>query len=262
MKISFQFRKEDALPELLFCWRMAMDVAQETAVPDIFIPELFYDFFFVQEGEVIGVDVEQNLERPFPQQVLKTLYTRRLDLVLKAPLVLYGARFILPFAELFWQKQMPANSFLEQQWLMDPVPDLAAFSSQVTAVIEQHRTKKTIAPMFRPSLAETDWLAAYSPRHKRRLYKSVLGISQKEMRAIENIHHFLGQTCDFAAGMPRIVDYVNADSFYDQPHLNNAFKKMTGLSPLSYFEANSILQDNLMAASYNEPVVQGDKIVP
>ena len=52
--------------------------------------------------------------------------------------------------------------------------------------------------------------------------------------------------------MPRIVAYVNADSFYDQPHLNNAFKKVTGLSPLAYFEANSILQDNLMAASYNE----------
>jgi AraC-like DNA-binding protein len=40
--------------------------------------------------------------------------------------------------------------------------------------------------------------------------------------------------------------------FYDQPHLNHAFKKMTGLSPVEYFEHNSILQDNLMSASYNE----------
>ena len=106
--------------------------------------------------------------------------------------------------------------------------------------------------MLTASLEETDWLAAYSPRHKRRLYKAIFGISTKEMRAIDNIHQFLTQTCDFAAQTPRIVEHVNADLFYDQPHLNNAFKKMTGLSPLAYFEVNSVLQDNLMAASYNE----------
>ncbi len=234
------------MPELLFCWRMSIDVGQVTAVSDIFIPELFFDFFYIHKGEMTWADV------PLPRQTLKTLHTQRLDLVLKAPLDVYGARFTLPFAELFWQKQMPVNSCLEQRWLENPVSDLATFASQIVAAIAKRRTKKIIAPMFQPSLAETDWLAAYSPRHKRRLYKSVLGISQKELRAIQNVHQFLGQTCDFATGMPRIVEYVNADSFYDQPHLNNAFKKMTGLSPLAYFEANSILQDNLMAASYNE----------
>jgi len=251
MKISFQVKKEQTLPELLFCWRMTIEAAQPTAVPDIFIPELFFDFFYVQKGELAYIDGQQN-EQIVPGQLLKTLHTQRLDLILKTPLELYGARFRLPFAELFWQKQMPANTFLEQQWLKDPVVDLAAFSSQVITAVAKRRTKKIIAPMFRPSLAETDWLAAYSPRHKRRLYKSVLGISQKEMWAIQNVHQFLGQSCEFATGMPRIVEYINADSFYDQPHLNNAFKKMTGLTPLAYFEASSILQDNLMAASYNE----------
>ena len=106
--------------------------------------------------------------------------------------------------------------------------------------------------MLKPSLVETDWLAAYPPRHKRRLYKSVFGLSRKEMQAIANVHQFLAQTCDFVAETPRIVEHVNTELFYDQPHLNNAFKKMTGLSPLEYFEANSILQDNLMAVSYNE----------
>jgi hypothetical protein len=35
---------------------------------------------------------------------------------------------------------------------------------------------------------------------------------------------------------------------------------MTGLSPVEYFEANSILQDHLMAASYNEKLDEMDKI--
>ena len=252
MKISFQIKKEKTLPELLFCWQMTIDVVGETAVPDIFIPELFFDFFYIQEGAIFYATADHADELQLPRQVLKTLHTGRLDLVLKAPLDLYGARFLLPFSELFWQKQMPANSFLDQRWLRTPVSDLDDFSNQIVAAIVERRTKKIIAPMLLPSLAETDWLAAYSPRHKRRLYRSVLGISQKELWAIQNVHQFLGQTCDFATGMPRIVAYVNADSFYDQPHLNNAFKKVTGLSPLAYFEANSILQDNLMAASYNE----------
>jgi AraC-like DNA-binding protein len=256
MKISFQIKKQDTLPELMFCWRMTIDMVQETAVSDIFIPELFYDFIYIQKGQMISAGAT------LPRQTVKTLYTQRLDLVLQTPLVLYGARFVLPFAELFWQKQMPANSFLEQDWLESSVPNLDSFTSQVVIAVTTRRIQKTIAPMFQPSLAETDWLAAYSPRHKRRLYKSVLGITQKELRVIQNVHQFLGQTCDFATSMPRIVEYVNADSFYDQPHLNNAFKKLTGLSPLAYFESNSILQDNLMAASYNEHSGQAGKIVP
>jgi methylphosphotriester-DNA--protein-cysteine methyltransferase len=74
------------------------------------------------------------------------------------------------------------------------------------------------------------------------------------------VHLFLEQTCDFTSQNPRIIQHVNAEVFYDQPHLNHAFKKMTGLSPLEYFETNSILQDNLMAASYNENPDEKDKI--
>jgi methylphosphotriester-DNA--protein-cysteine methyltransferase len=105
--------------------------------------------------------------------------------------------------------------------------------------------------MLSPSLEESEWLAHYSPRHKRRLYRSTFGISKKEMKAIQNVHTFLGQTCDFSTPNPRIIEHIDSDVFYDQPHLNKAFKKMTGLSPLEYFQTSSILQDNLMAASYN-----------
>jgi methylphosphotriester-DNA--protein-cysteine methyltransferase len=53
---------------------------------------------------------------------------------------------------------------------------------------------------------------------------------------------------------------VNAEVFYDQPHLNHTFKKLTGFSPVEYFQANSILQDNLMSASYNEISAEEGKL--
>lgn len=260
MNISFHRKVETRCPELLFCWCLQVDGDGETAVSDIFIPELYYDYFFIQQGEISCLDSHSGTHFLIPQQTLKTLYTTPLTLRLKVPLILFGARFSLAFAELFWEKEMLANCMLPQSWMNEPVTNLAHFSEQIIATIQNQRIKKTIAPMLKPnlgprlgpSLVETDWLAAYSPRHKRRLYKSIFGISRKEMRAIENIHLFLAQSCDFAAEMPRIIEYVNTESFYDQPHLNNAFKKVTGLSPMAYFEANSILQDNLMAASYNE----------
>jgi hypothetical protein len=254
MKILFRRQIESTCPELLFCWRLEIGVDGETAVSDIFIPELYYDYFFIQQGEIACSITNSEAEFSLPQQTLKTLHTTPLNLILKAPLVLYGARFSLAFAELFWEKEMPANKVLAQKWLQGSLPDLATFSAQISKTIQARRSKKTIAPMMTALFEETNWLAAYSPRHKRRLYKSVYGLSKKEMQAINNIHQFLTQTCDFAAQTPRIVEHVNSELFYDQPHLNNAFKKMTGLSPLAYFEANSILQDNLMAASYNELV--------
>jgi methylphosphotriester-DNA--protein-cysteine methyltransferase len=84
------------------------------------------------------------------------------------------------------------------------------------------------------------------------LYKSIFGISRKELLGIQNIHSFLEQACDFASNNPRIIQHVPPDVYYDQPHLNHAFKKITGLTPIEYFEQSSMLQDNLMSASYNE----------
>jgi len=99
-------------------------------------------------------------------------------------------------------------------------------------------------------------LIHYSPRHKRRLYALIFSLSRKELMGVRNVQSFLEQTCDFASQNPRIIQHVDPEVFYDQPHLNRSFKKMTGFSPLEYFEANSILQDNLMSASYNEDYSQ------
>jgi len=230
-----------------------MTIRAETplTVTDHFIPELFYDYFFVKSGSVRCVDETQGTEFPLPSQALKTLYTHPLRFIFSTPLVLFGARFSLAFAESFWE-EMKANSFLTQEWVGGDADGLESFTSQITDYVQKHRENKSLYPLLSPTLEESGWLVNFSPRHKRRLYKSTFGISQKEMWSIQNVHSFLEQNCDFTTEYPRIIQHVNAEVFYDQPHLNHTFKKMTGLSPLEYFEANSILQDNLMAASYNE----------
>jgi hypothetical protein len=251
MKIAFQKQDGDALFGLAFTWMITIQSDSDLTVTDHFIPELFYDYFFVKKGSIRCVDETEGIEFSLPSQALKTLYTRPLKLIFETPLVLFGARFPLRFAESFWG-EMKANCFLEQDWVGEEAVDLHSFTEQITKHIHKHRENKWPYPLFSDTLEESGWLVNFSPRHKRRLYKSTFGISKKELWSIQNVHSFLEQNCDFDAEVPRIIQHVNAEVFYDQPHLNHAFKKMTGLSPLEYFEANSILQDNLMATSYND----------
>ena len=260
MKISFQKKKGVPPLEILFFWMMQIDGDSPTVISDNFIPELFYDFFYIQKGELQSVEKAAGVESKLPQQTLKTIHTHGLTFNFTVPLTLFGTRFSLKFAESFWQSNLPSNAFIAEKWVKAPVNDLANFASQVTNTIQKYQVKKTAASLLSPTLEESNWLAHFSPRHKRRLYKKVFGISKKEMLAIQNVHSFLGQTCDFSSQNPRIIEHINSELFYDQPHLNHAFKKMTGLSPLEHFQATSILQDNLMAASYNAISAQHDKL--
>ena len=259
MKITFQKQKSDPALGIAFAWMMTIRADLPLTVTDQFIPELFYDYFYIKEGEVKCVDETEGIEFPLPPQTLKTLYTRPLKFVFSTPLVLFGARLSLRFAESFWG-EMKANCFSEQRWVRGDADDLESFTSQITEYIQTHRVNKSPYALLSATLEESGWLVNFSARHKRRLYKSTFGVSKKELWSIQNVHSFLEQNCDFDAEVPRIIQHVNAEVFYDQPHLNHAFKKMTGLSPLEYFEANSTLQDNLMAASYNENLDEPGRI--
>lgn len=220
-------------------------------ITDHFIPELFYDFFMVKKGSIRCVDKQRGTEFVLPSESLRMLYTRPITLALSTPLVLFGARLSLEFAESFWG-EIEANQFIDQTWAGKEADDLDSFAEQVRDHIRLNQKKKYPYPMFSEPLQESDWLVNFSPRHKRRLYAETFGLSRKELLNIYNVHSFLEQTCDFGARAPRILHHLNPDVYYDQPHLNRSFKKMTGFSPVEYFEASSILQDNLMSASYNE----------
>jgi methylphosphotriester-DNA--protein-cysteine methyltransferase len=257
MNITFQKKNGDSSLGIAFFGRMEIETRSPTVITDHFIPELFLDSFFIKKGKIQCVDKTRGTQFALPPQALKTIHTRPLRFVFSTPLVLFGARFSLKIAESFWQA-MRANSFLEQTWGSTNAKDLEAFAARVTEYVEKHRTKKWPYPMLLPALEESGWLINFSPRHKRRLYKATFGLSRKALQNIHNLHSFLEQTCDFASQNPRIIQHVNPEVFYDQPHLNHTFKKMTGFSPVEYFQASSILQDNLMSASYNEfPAEEG-----
>jgi AraC-like DNA-binding protein len=252
IKTSFQVKSGNPAQGVLFYWKMTLEADPSGPVSDRFIPELFYDYFCIQTGELGYVDRARGVETELPEQSLKTIHTRPLTLRFAAPLVLFGVRLSLQFAESFWEQGLPSNRFLGQSWVAPGTTDLASFARQIGETIRKRRASRTVAPMLSPGLEESEWLSHFSARHKRRLYKSIFGISKKEMRAIQGLHAFLGQACDFASGRPRIIEHIDAEVFYDQPHFNRLFRKMTELSPLEYLQAGSILQDNLMAASYNE----------
>lgn len=218
---------------------------------DHFIPELFFDFFMVKKGSVRCIDSQLGVESILPGQSLKMLYTHPITLVMSTPLVLFGARLSLEFAESFWG-EVESDRFVDQAWAGKGTNDLDSFAKQVRGHIRSNRRKRFPYPMFSERMQESDWLVNFSPRHKRRLYAEAFGLSRKDLLNIYHVHSFLEQTCDFAARTPRILHHLNPDAYYDQPHLNRSFKKMTGFSPVGYFEASSILQDNLMSASYNE----------
>jgi hypothetical protein len=251
MDIKFQKRQGEPALGISFFWKMTIDTTSPDAIIDHFIPELFLDYLFIKEGSVKCIDETQGAEYTLPRQALKTIHTRPLMLVYAAPLVFYGVRLSLPFAESFWEA-LKANCFLSQTWVEEETDDLASFQFQIVEHIRSHQAKKLAYPMFSSDLEESAWLVNFSARHKRRLYKTTFGVSRKDLQNIRNVHSFLEQTCDFSVQNPRIIEHVNPDVFYDQPHLNRTFRKMTGFSPVEYFQANSLLQDNLMSASYNE----------
>lgn len=251
MRVTFQKKRGDRTLGIEFFWKFTIESKNRSLVFEHFIPELFFDYFFIQRGSVQCIDLVTGKKTVLPQQSLKTVHHRPIQFRFSAPLVMFGVRLSLAFAESFWE-EANANTMLDQEWVEQDPDSLEAFSRQVLATVKSNRRQKVPGPMFSAGLQESKWLVHYSLRHKRRLYKYVFGLSRKELLNIRNMQAFLEQTCDFASRNPRIIQHINPEVFYDQPHLNRLFKRMAGLSPLEYFEANSTLQDNLMSASYNE----------
>ncbi|MBL8063669.1 MAG: helix-turn-helix transcriptional regulator [Anaerolineales bacterium] len=251
MNITFRKLAGDPSLGIVFFWMMTIESGSPASVKDQFIPELFFDYLYIKTGTIQCVDKVGERRFNLPEQVLKMLFTHALEFTYSTPLMLFGARLSLRFVESF-PAEVKANCFLNQAWVKEEARDLESFKRLVEGHLRENRREKFSYPLFSSGLNESGWLVNFSPRHKRRLYTAAFGLSRKELQNIHNLHAFLEQACDFSLQNPRIIQHVTPDVFYDQPHLNHAFKKMTGLSPVEYFQASSILQDNLMSASYNE----------
>lgn len=252
MEITFHKRPGDPALGVAFFWRLGLTARRPLTLTDTFIPELFYDYLHVARGQVQAAAGAQPAA-PLAAHTLKTLHTHTLRLTYHAPLVVYGARCAPAWAERYWEPALPANARLPQPWVSGRVTDLDDFAAQVTAHLRARQTRKAPYALLTPALEETAWLRAYSPRQKRRWYQAVFGLSRKEIDNLAKVQAFLAQACSFSAPPPRIIGHVNPEVFYDQAHLNHTFKQVTGLAPREYFAAGSVLQDNLMAASYNAP---------
>ena len=115
MKILF--RKKNGNPSLgiEFFWTLTLETKSPTSIADQFIPDLFFDYFFIKRGVVQCVDKKENREFNLPQQVFKTIHTNPLTFVLSSPLVLFGARFSMGFAESFWGETIKSNSLLDER---------------------------------------------------------------------------------------------------------------------------------------------------
>jgi hypothetical protein len=99
-------------------------------------------------------------------------------------LVLFGARLSLSSAEHFWEARLLANALTEQAWVDRPPKSLGTFAAQVAAFVRRHQARKCPYSLLGPGLEESAWLKTYSPRHKRRLYSAVFGVSRQALDRI------------------------------------------------------------------------------
>lgn len=200
MQISFHKLAGVPALDLAYFWRLQID--GPAALPaDHLIPELYYDFLYVQQGQLALSATDSEPPQPLPGQSLRTLHSRSHKLQFTLPLILYGARFYLRLAENI-AHGLTAGRFLPLNWLKTPINSLPDFASQLQPVLQAIRQPRLAGPMFSSGLNESTWLAAYSPRQRRRLYQSVFGLSRQGLLAIENLHRFLGQTCNFGDAPP------------------------------------------------------------
>ncbi len=251
--MNITFRKQPGLNQygIAFFWEMQITSDDERTFQDTLIPELFFDFFCIQEGQITQRDLQGNNVNAYSNSFIKPIFTQPLLFDYHLPIRCFGARLTPRFVAGFTKNLGQPNTLSTADWFPDFSEDLKQFGIHFEHTIKAHWDDTAVAYLT-PTLEETAQFKTYSPRHKRRLFKKRFGISQKEMGNIQKVHAFLAQSCDFSSDNPHIIDYLDDDHFYDQSHLNHTFKKMTGLSLLDYFDENTVLQDNLMAVSYNE----------
>ncbi len=142
MRIAFQKRPGEPNLGVAFFWRLAIHTPRPVKLTDNFIPELFYGYFLVKTGAVHVQKAPGQAADRLPDQALRTLYTHPLTFVFTTPLVLYGARFALGFAESFWQSEPGANRITEQAWVSPKPRHLSAFADQLAHYLQAHQTHR------------------------------------------------------------------------------------------------------------------------
>jgi AraC-like DNA-binding protein len=85
-----------------------------------------------------------------------------------------------------------------------------------------------------------------SERLLERRFERFIGISPKKLNGILRINHYLKLLRDPNQAYTPVQAAIEA-GFYDQAHLNNRFKEITGTSPLKYLASSDPLAINLFS---------------
>jgi AraC-like DNA-binding protein len=85
-----------------------------------------------------------------------------------------------------------------------------------------------------------------SERQLERKFKHYIGISPKKFTGILRMNHYLKLIRESSDKNSLVQAAVEA-GFYDQSHLNNNFKLITGISPITYLKSSDPLAMNLFA---------------
>ena len=256
--MQVQFHLGPGHPEigLEFVWRLKLDGT--TLLSEHIIPEPYFDYYWVDVGALSWQADSRVNDLNGSSGFLRPLFLGPMTLHFQTPAVVWGARFNLRFAEQF-SVQPGRATWQPVDWLKDAPPSLPALHRLlITKLTSQLHPVQS--PIFEPDLSIRTQFTTYSARHRRRLFRKAFGISRQDLARMLNVQAFLDQACNFGQAEPKIIQYVNDEVFYDQPHLNHTFKRMTGLSPLDFFEKQAILQDNLMAASYNVRIANKSRL--
>lgn len=83
-------------------------------------------------------------------------------------------------------------------------------------------------------------------RQLERKFHEHIGLSPKKFTDIIKFQHLL-KNLKHISPTQSLSDISYISGYYDQPHLNNSFKKFTGLTPLQYLTNNNHLAVNFLA---------------
>lgn len=83
-------------------------------------------------------------------------------------------------------------------------------------------------------------------RQLERKFREHIGLSPKKFADIIKFQHLLKNLKHISPTLT-LSDVSYISGYYDQSHLNNSFKKFTGLTPLQYLTNNNLLAVNFLA---------------
>ncbi|SHF41789.1 transcriptional regulator, AraC family [Fodinibius roseus] len=84
-----------------------------------------------------------------------------------------------------------------------------------------------------PRIAEIRDKIGYSRRHFSGLFKQIVGITPKQYAKIRRFQHTL--TLMHQRNIRDWAEVALAGGYYDQPHFNRDFKRLSGISPTEYY---------------------------